>query len=358
MGVDLRGLGDDSQGIGEPGLGTDAPMDDMFFGSPANPYGVPFGVFPEPSSAGTSNDSGIFYNDGQDGAYQGRVENLYDILLGNPEILTGSGGLSFQHTFLDDTEIEVILRAVQKSERIQQVTASRITVYNTQRANVSILNQVSYVQDYEVEIAQASNIANPVIQTIQDGVVLDVRPVVSADRRFVTLELRPTVALLTRPIATFSTSLASGPFASAPVIIQIPELSVSRVRTTVMMPDGGTLLLGGLKFYEQVYAEHRDPVPQPDPDPQLPGLPQGQLRQPAQPAHPDHGRDRAARGARAEERPASCRRSRTATTCRSASSSRSTAPCTRACAPPPCAPPPCAPPPCAPPPPPCAPCGR
>ena len=225
VGVDIRGLGDDSQGIGAPGLGTDAPQDDMFFGSPANPYGVPFGVFPEPSSVGTSNDSGIFYNDGQDGAYQGRVENLYDILLGNPETLTGSGGLSFQHTFLDDTEIEVILRAVEKSERLQQITASRITVYNTQRANVSVLNQVSYVQDYEVEIAQASNIANPVIQTIQDGVVLDVRPVVSADRRFVTLELRPTVALLTRPIATFSTSLASGPVtASAPVVIQIPEL--------------------------------------------------------------------------------------------------------------------------------------
>ena len=253
VGVDLRGLGDNSQGIGMPGLGTGETQDDLFHGSPANPYGVPFGIFPEPSSAGTANDSGIFYGDGQDGAYAARVENLYDITLGNPEVLTGSGGLSFQHVYLDDTEIEVILRAVEKSERLQQVTASRITVYNTQRANVSVLNQVSYVQDYEVEIAQASNIANPVIQTIQDGVVLDVRPVVSNDRRFVTLELRPTVAILTRPIATFSTSLASGPVtAAAPVVIQIPELQVSRVRTTVVMPDGGTLLLGGLKFYEEV----------------------------------------------------------------------------------------------------------
>ncbi|MFV1958694.1 MAG: hypothetical protein ACC662_04705, partial [Planctomycetota bacterium] len=253
VGVDLRGLGDNSQGIGAPGLGTNAPQDDIFFGTNANPYGVPFGVFPEPASAGTSNDSGIFYNDGGDGAYQSRVENLYDITLGNPDTMLNTGGLSFQHVYLDDTEIEVILRAVEKTQRVQQVTASRITVYNTQRANVSVLNQVAYVQDYEVEIAQASNIANPVIQTIQDGVVLDVRPVVSSDHRFVTLELRPTVALLTRPIATFSTSLASGPVtASAPVVLQIPELQVSRVRTTVVIPDGGTLLLGGLKFYEQV----------------------------------------------------------------------------------------------------------
>ena len=169
-----------------------------------------------------------------------------DVLLGNPGVLTGSGGLSFQHTYIDDTQMEVILRAVEKSERIQQITAPRITVYNTQRANVQLLSQVPYVADYEVEIAQLSNIANPVIQYILDGVVLDVQPVVSADRRFVSLTLRPTVAVLTRPIATFSTSLASGPIASAPVVIQIPELRVSRVRTTVNMPDKGTLLLGGL----------------------------------------------------------------------------------------------------------------
>ena len=252
VGVDVRGLGLTNNTAGLPGLGTTVVQNDVFFGSPSNPYGTPFGVFPEPSSVGTARDAGIFYNDGQDGQYSARVENLFDVLLGNPEVLTGSGGLSFQHTFLDDAQLEVILRAVEKSERVQNITSPRITVYNTQRANIQVLNQVSYVQDYEVEIAQASNIANPVIQTIQDGIVLDVRPVVSSNRKFVTLELRPTVAVLTRPIATFSTSLASGPIgANAPVVIQIPELRVSRVRTTVSLPDKGTLLLGGLKFYEQ-----------------------------------------------------------------------------------------------------------
>ena len=43
------------------------------------------------------------------------------------------------------------------------------------RAFVSFINQVSYVRDYDVEIAQASNIANPDVAIIQDGVVLDVR---------------------------------------------------------------------------------------------------------------------------------------------------------------------------------------
>ena len=85
------------------------------------------------------------------------------------------------------------------------------------------------------------------MQTLRDGVILDLRPTVSADRRFITMELRPTVAILTRPIATFQTTLANGP----PVTIQLPELEIRRVRTTVTMPDGGTLLLGGLKFFEE-----------------------------------------------------------------------------------------------------------
>jgi type II secretory pathway component GspD/PulD (secretin) len=71
--------------------------------------------------------------------------------------------------------------------------------------------------------------------------------VVSADRRFITMELRPTIAVLTRPMATFQTTLANGP----PVTIQLPELAIQRVRTTVTMPDGGTLLLGGMKFSEE-----------------------------------------------------------------------------------------------------------
>ena len=167
-----------------------------------------------------------------------------------------SGGLSFQHVFLDDTQLEVILRAVEKTERIEQISAPRLTVYDTQRANVSVMTQNSYVQDFDVEIAQAAAIGDPIVQTIRDGIILDVRPIVSADRRFITMELRPTVAELVRPIPTFQTSLATGP----PVTIQVPELAISRVRTTVTMPDSGTLLLGGIKFFKDVMGESGIPI--------------------------------------------------------------------------------------------------
>ena len=115
---------------------------------------------------------------------------------------------------------------------------------NTQRANVTMVQQISYVKDFEVEVAQASYIADPQVDVLQDGIVLDVKPTISYDRKYITLELRPTVAELQQPIPTFQTSLAGATLA---VTMQLPELRVRTVNTTVKVPDGGSVLIGGLK---------------------------------------------------------------------------------------------------------------
>jgi type II secretory pathway component GspD/PulD (secretin) len=244
IGVDLRGLGDQSGGLGIRGKGVLQPFDDVLSGSPGTPSGI-----------GTGSESGVFYNLNSDGDIRGRVENLLDVALGRNDFLLPTGGASIQATYLDDTQLQVVLRAVEKSTRATIVTAPKLTVYNHSRANITVLNQVSYIQDFDVEIAQAAQIGDPIVQTLRDGVILDVTPIVSADRKYVTLELRPTVALLKRPIQTFTTTLANGP----PVTIQLPEINIQRVRTTVTMPDGGILLLGGLKFFEEQRLESSVP---------------------------------------------------------------------------------------------------
>ena len=235
VGIDFRGLGDNTGGVGVPSGGTFNPFDD---------YGVPG----QNGILGTDNSTGAFYSlGGGQGDLRGRTQNLFDTALGNAEVLTSAGGFSLQYTYLDDTELEAILRAVQKYERVNEVTAPSLLVYNTQRANIQVTNHIAYVKDFDVEIAQASVVADPVVDIVKEGVVLDVRPIVSNDRRFITLELRPTVAVLKRPIRSFTTSLGTG----STVTIEIPELKKQSLKTTVVMPDGGTLLLGGMKFYEE-----------------------------------------------------------------------------------------------------------
>jgi len=238
IGVDFRGLGNDAT-AGVAGKGSDFVFDD--FGSdPGSPA--------SPGTIGTGNSSGVFFREASDDVnILGRSENLYDTSLGDENVLVGSGGLSMQYTFLGDTQLELILRAVEKSKRSEIVTEPKLMVYNTSRANLTVANQVSYVGDFDVEIAQAAAIADPIVRVAQDGVFLDVRPTVSADRRYITLDVRPTVATLRRPIPTFQTSLGFG----SPVTLQLPELEVQKVRTTVMIPDGGTLLLGGMKIVDQ-----------------------------------------------------------------------------------------------------------
>lgn len=61
-------------------------------------------------------------------------------------------------------------------QRVAPYVIKRMISHGSSTRNVvSFLNQVSYVRDYDVEIAQASNIANPDVATIQEGVVLDVQ---------------------------------------------------------------------------------------------------------------------------------------------------------------------------------------
>jgi type II secretory pathway component GspD/PulD (secretin) len=112
--------------------------------------------------------------------------------------LTNSGGASFQLAFVDTPEINAIIRAVRKRERATLLTAPRVTVHNTQRAHVSVLNEVAYISDFNTSTATGIAVADPVVSIIRDGIVLDVRPTVSADRRYITLELRPTLAILLR----------------------------------------------------------------------------------------------------------------------------------------------------------------
>ena len=235
----LEDIGVDFRGLGSPGLG-EAGRDFNDFGDASTQQDLG-------SEIGQGTDLGAFYDEGQDGDIRARVEELYDLSLGNDQVLQGSGGMSFQWTFLNDMQLELILRAVSKSERVELVTAPRILVHNTARANLSVLNQVAYVRDYDVEIAQAAAIADPIIGVIQDGVILDVRPTVSADRRFITLEMRPTIAQLKRPIVERPTTLGT----QNSVTIQLPEVEFQKVRTTIPIPDGGTVLLGGMKVSEK-----------------------------------------------------------------------------------------------------------
>jgi type II secretory pathway component GspD/PulD (secretin)/tetratricopeptide (TPR) repeat protein len=243
VGVDFRGLGDNATS-GVPG--DSGEINNVFndFGDSTN-YGSPGA----PGVLGTGQDVGAAYSEsGQDFLVIARTEQLYDSQLGDgDDNFEASGGFAMQYAWLDDTELQMILRAVKKSKRSELVIEPSLMVHNTARASLVVANQVSYISDFDVEIASSASIADPIVSVANDGVFLDVRPVVTADRRFVWIDVRPTVAKLKRPIATLQTSLGTG----SPVNLMLPELELQKVRTRALVPDGGTLLLGGMKTVKE-----------------------------------------------------------------------------------------------------------
>ncbi len=205
------------------------------------------------SNAAGSPSSGVFYDDGEDGDFRGRTENFFGSALGSS--LTNVGGLTSQITYLDDLNLQMILRAVEKSQQFELINDQVLSVHNTQRAYVTVINQQAYIQDFDVEVAQFQAVADPQVNVLTEGVVLDVRPTIHQNRKYLTLEVQPTVAKVVT-IREYSSTLGGN---TSPVTFELPELEVQSVFTTAVIPDGGSILLGGLSNIRNI--ERRAEVP-------------------------------------------------------------------------------------------------
>ncbi|MCZ6793370.1 MAG: hypothetical protein O7J95_07135 [Planctomycetota bacterium] len=163
----------------------------------------------------------------------------------NPFNLSSSGGGAYQLNVLDAErfQLEAILTGVAKTQEIRRLNSPRITAFNTQVAHTLVVQQAAYIQDLEVNQTGVIPVINPVIGVLNTGSILELRPTISYDRKYVVLEIQPTLAEeIGRDVAVLN---LSGSFTVVPV--QLPILSVTKIKTTVTVPDGGTVLVGGLK---------------------------------------------------------------------------------------------------------------
>ena len=231
----------------------------------ANNYGTPYGNVVNDGRTG-GQDLGFVKQGspvrdvtlimGQD-RWAGRVRHIIDGFTGTirGERLTGGqgiSGLTLQSTFLEPFQLNTILRAVQEKLNVRQLTAPVVTAHNGQRVFVSVITQRAYIADYNLVSGGTGfaiiEVADPEVQTFQEGVILDVDPVISHDKRYVTLDVRPTLAtLIGGVISTILISLGSFTNVANQVPIGVPEISLQQSFTSVTVPNGGTVLLGGFK---------------------------------------------------------------------------------------------------------------
>ncbi len=170
-------------------------------------------------------------------------------------------------SYLDDLEVSLLINATQASRRAISLTAPRLTLFNGQRAYVMVARQIAFISDLEPIPDTLGFDVTPGV--VNSGVVLDVEATVSADRRYVTLTLRPSLATVVQPIRALPVSGAGFieggdgegiPTGGAEAFIELPEVELTSVRTTVSVPDKGTLLLGGQRLVGEIEVEAGVPV--------------------------------------------------------------------------------------------------
>jgi type II secretory pathway component GspD/PulD (secretin) len=147
-------------------------------------------------------------------------------------------------SFLTDDDVQAVIRASQQSKESEIVTAPRLTLFNGQRAFVQVQTQRAYVSGYSLEVGHDGKQRwEPKVSVTQAGIELDASATASADRKYVTLTLRPE---LTRLVAMTNQPFNGPPDAPKDLMVQVPQITAQRLQTSASVPDRQTLLLGGL----------------------------------------------------------------------------------------------------------------
>jgi general secretion pathway protein D len=203
---------------------------------------------------------------------QGVVQNSYPFtsMLGTAtNVQNGIGAsvtadaLTMGGTFLDDIQVNYLIRATQAQQETRTLTAPRLTVFDGQHANINVGTTQAYVSDLTPVISANATTFQPSIGLINTGTLLDVEATVSHDRRYVTMTIQPTVSLLngfTKYFTDVTSVDADGNPLTGSGFIQLPNVTQQTLQTTVNVPDGGTLLIGGQKLSGAVEREMGVPL--------------------------------------------------------------------------------------------------
>jgi len=174
-------------------------------------------------------------------------------------IATGGYG-----SILDDLSLSVLLRATQAHRNAKQLNAPKVTVLSGEQAVIRIEKERDYVDDWDIDVEEIEYAGTTyprwtvdvTTDTLFTGVVLDIIPTISADKKYVLLRISTWVTefLGWEPVRFFfqGTELDQA--------WNLPTTETSEVTTRVLVPDRGTLLLGGQKLSIEEEKEAGVPV--------------------------------------------------------------------------------------------------
>jgi general secretion pathway protein D len=184
---------------------------------------------------------------------------------------------NFGFAILSDIEAFFLIQAAQGDSRSNVLQAPKVTLFNGQFASVQDTVSKPFVVSVTPIVGDFAVAQQPVVVVLSEGTSLSVQAVVSPDRRYVRLTVVPFFSQIGKVDEfTFEGSSSTTKNTSSSIeddddsivsetddeteirqgtTVQQPSFAQVTVTTTVSVPDGGTVLLGGIKRLSEGRAE-------------------------------------------------------------------------------------------------------
>lgn len=188
----------------------------------------------------------------------------------DPQLLAKirSGGNAERPGMLTADQVKQILDAAREGKLAEIARSARVTAHPGQRVNLGEFTRQEYIRDYDVQIATAAIALDPVVDVFSTGFSVDVRPYLEPFASGITVEVRADLtdpeALENRKLRVtkdlFSASPVEpggekgpGALPRAPmppqameVNLQLPRLTLDRIRTTLTVRNRETAIVGSV----------------------------------------------------------------------------------------------------------------
>ena len=146
---------------------------------------------------------------------------------------------------MDKEDFDALIKYLQTLGRTQILSNPKLAVINNQEARIHVGEKQAYVTT-TTTTGQTTTTVSEEVTFVDVGIQLSVTPTINDDG-YVTMKVKPEVSSVVSTLTTPSGN-------------KIPIIDSSLAETTVMIKDGATIILGGLRKEEKISSSEQVPI--------------------------------------------------------------------------------------------------
>ena len=197
------------------------------------------------------------------GSIAGSQANIAKAKVQDTSVNDGLGKVFDVSGVLGPAQYRSVIYALSNQEGVETIFAPKVTVVSGNRAELKEVIRIRYnktieeAEDQDVDVGDAQSVIYDYAVTPKDwetreyGTKLVVTPSVQTDERTIELEVNPEVSDLLG-FRRFVSSRNN--------VYELPQFFVQNLKTTVLVNDGDTLVMGGLMKNDLVRTKDRTPI--------------------------------------------------------------------------------------------------